>query len=114
MSMAAVLAFGRFAASCLPAGWRCERSTIPDASPHRSGADRRPAHWPGAQPNADLILGQGRPCGFASNMQKSLTQMNLQIHHVISEITGVTGLAIVDAILQGERDPAVLAKLRDH
>jgi hypothetical protein len=51
---------------------------------------------------------------FWSNMQKSLTQMNLQIHHVISEITGVTGLAIVDAILQGERDPAVLAKLRDH
>jgi hypothetical protein len=39
-------------------------------------------------------------------MQKSLTQMNLQIHHVISEITGVTGLAIVDAILAGERDPA--------
>ena len=48
------------------------------------------------------------------HMQKSLTQMNLQIHHVISEITGVTGLAIVDAIIEGERDPAVLAKLRDH
>ena len=48
------------------------------------------------------------------HMQKSLTQMNLQIHHVIGEITGVTGLAIVDAILQGERDPAGLAKLRDH
>jgi len=48
------------------------------------------------------------------HMQKSLTQMNLQIHHVISEITGVTGLAIVDAILAGERDPVVLAKLRDH
>lgn len=47
-------------------------------------------------------------------MQKSLTQMNLQIHHVISEIAGVTGLAIVDAILAGERDPAVLTKLRDH
>src|ERR1022692_1831347 len=48
------------------------------------------------------------------HMQKSLTQMNLQIHHVISEITGVTGLAIVDAIIAGERDPAVMAKLRDH
>ena len=48
------------------------------------------------------------------HMQKSLTQMNLQIQHVISEITGVTGLAIVDAILAGERDPAVLAELRDH
>ena len=48
------------------------------------------------------------------HMQKSLTQMNLQIHHVISELTGVTGLAIVDAIVEGERDPAVLAKLRNH
>ena len=47
------------------------------------------------------------------HIQKSLTQMNLQIHHVISEITGVTGLAIVDAIIEGEREPAVLAKLRD-
>jgi transposase len=47
------------------------------------------------------------------HMQKALTQMNLQIQHVISNITGTTGLAIVDAILEGERDPAVLAKLRD-
>jgi len=39
--------------------------------------------------------------------------MNLQIQHVISDITGVTGLAIVDSIIDGERDPAVLAKLRD-
>ncbi len=38
------------------------------------------------------------------DMQKALTQMNLQIHHVI---TGMTGLAIIDAILAGERDPAV-------
>jgi regulator of PEP synthase PpsR (kinase-PPPase family) len=34
-------------------------------------------------------------------MQKSLTQMNLQIQHVISDITGTTGLAIIDAILAG-------------
>jgi transposase len=39
--------------------------------------------------------------------------MNLQIHHVISDITGVTGLAIVDAILAGQRDGTELAKLRD-
>ena len=32
-------------------------------------------------------------------MQKSLTQMNLQSHNVISDITGVSGLAIIDAIL---------------
>ena len=47
------------------------------------------------------------------HMQKSLTQMNVQIHHVISDITGLTGLAIVDAINDGERDPETLAKLRD-
>jgi transposase len=47
------------------------------------------------------------------HMHKALTQMNLQIHHVISDITGLTGLAIVDAILAGERDAAKLAKLRD-
>src|SRR5213078_4906127 len=47
------------------------------------------------------------------HMQKALTQMNLQIQHVISDLTGTTGLAIVDAILAGERDPAVLAQRRD-
>jgi transposase len=47
------------------------------------------------------------------HMHKSLTQMNLQIHHVISDITGLTGLAIVDAIVAGERDASTLAKLRD-
>lgn len=46
-------------------------------------------------------------------MQKALDQMNLQIHHVISDVTGVTGLSILDAILAGERDPAVLAKWKD-
>jgi transposase len=46
-------------------------------------------------------------------MQKALDQMNLQIHHVISDVTGLTGLAILDAILAGERDPVVLARLKD-
>lgn len=48
------------------------------------------------------------------HMQKALTQMNLQLHHVISDITGVTGVAILDAILAGERDPHVLAQHRDR
>jgi transposase len=39
--------------------------------------------------------------------------MNLQLHHVISDITGTTGLAILDAILGGERDVKKLASLRD-
>jgi transposase len=47
------------------------------------------------------------------HMHKALTQMNVQIQHVISDITGLTGLAIVDAIGAGQRDPLELAKLRD-
>ena len=47
------------------------------------------------------------------HMQKALDQMNLQLHHVISDITGQTGLAIVDAILAGEHNPFALAKLRN-
>src|ERR1700757_2175171 len=47
------------------------------------------------------------------HMQKALDQMNLQLHHVISDITGATGLAILDAILDGNRDVHALATLRD-
>ena len=46
------------------------------------------------------------------HMQKALDQMNLQLHHVISDITGMTGMAILEAVLEGERDPKKLAKLR--
>ena len=53
-------------------------------------------------------------CTHVQHMQKALTQMNLQLHHVLSDLTGKTGLAIVSAILEGERDPNVLAKLRDY
>lgn len=45
------------------------------------------------------------------HMQKALVQMNIQLHHVISDITGITGLTILDAILAGERRPEVLADL---
>lgn len=47
------------------------------------------------------------------HIHKALTQMNVQIHHVIDDITGVTGSAIVDAIVAGQRNPLELAKLRD-
>jgi transposase len=53
-------------------------------------------------------------CVHVQHMHKSLDQMNLQIHHVISDITGVTGLAIVDAIVAGNTNPDELAKLRDY
>lgn len=46
-------------------------------------------------------------------MQKALTQMNLQLHQVISDITGLTGMSILKAIVAGERDPQVLATLKD-
>jgi len=48
------------------------------------------------------------------HMQKAMQQMNLQLHHVISDISGETGLAIITAIVQGERDPHKLAKLRNR
>ena len=48
------------------------------------------------------------------HMQKALDQMNLQLHHVINDITGLTGLTIIQAILAGERNPYTLAALRDR
>ena len=47
-------------------------------------------------------------------MQKALTEMNLKLHTVLSDLTGRTGLAIVRSILKGERDPERLATQRDH
>jgi hypothetical protein len=45
-------------------------------------------------------------------MQKSLELMNLQLHKAISDITGVTGMKIIRAIVSGQRDPLVLAEMR--
>jgi transposase len=42
-------------------------------------------------------------------MQKVLTEMNVQIHNVLSDLSGVSGMAILKAILKGERDPWQLA-----
>ena len=47
------------------------------------------------------------------HMQKAMTLMNLQLHHVVADVTGVTGLRIIRAIVGGQRDPAVLATMRD-
>ena len=52
-------------------------------------------------------------CVHIQRMQKALTQMNLQLHRVISDITGKTGMSIIKAILQGERNPHNLANLKD-
>ena len=47
-------------------------------------------------------------------MQKALIQMNLQLHKVVSDITGVTGMAIIRSIVAGERNPEQLAQLKDR
>ncbi|MGA9658205.1 MAG: IS110 family transposase [Asticcacaulis sp.] len=47
------------------------------------------------------------------HMQKALMEMNLQLHHVVSDITGATGMNIIRAIVAGERDPDILAAFRD-
>jgi transposase len=47
------------------------------------------------------------------HMQKALMQMNVQLHHVVSDITGVTGMKIMRAIVKGNHSPEALAALRD-
>jgi transposase len=47
------------------------------------------------------------------HMQKALHQMNVQLTQVLTDITGVTGLAIIRAIVAGERDPVQLARFRE-
>jgi transposase len=47
------------------------------------------------------------------HMQKALMQMNLQLHHVVSDVTGVTGMRILRAIVGGEHDAEVLVTFRD-
>src|SRR5499425_2911484 len=58
----------------------------------------------------DLI---GSAARHIQRMQKALTQMNIQLANVLSDISGITGQAIIKAILAGERDPHKLAELRD-
>ncbi len=50
---------------------------------------------------------------WVQRMQKALVLMNLQLHHVLTDVTGVTGVAILRDIVAGETDSAVLARHRD-
>ena len=59
----------------------------------------------------DLVQAAGE---HVQRMQKVLTQMNLQLANVISDISGLTGQTIIKAILNGERDPRELAAYRDR
>jgi transposase len=58
----------------------------------------------------DLVQSAGR---HILRMQKALTQMNLQLANVLTDISGATGQAIIKAILAGERNPHKLAEFRD-
>jgi transposase len=58
------------------------------------------------------LLTQGA-AQHTQHMQKALEQMNVKLTEVLSDVTGQTGQRIIDAILAGERNPAVLARLRD-
>lgn len=60
----------------------------------------------------DMLLGY--QASHIQHMQKALTEMNLQLGNVISDVAGVTGQAIIRAIVSGERDPVTLAQLRDR
>lgn len=51
---------------------------------------------------------------WIEHMQKALNEMNLLLHHVLTDISGCSGLAILDAILAGERDPSKLASLAHY
>jgi hypothetical protein len=57
-----------------------------------------------------LVASAGR---HVRHMQKALTQMNVQVHHVLADITGVTGMRILRSLVHGEYDPATLAEHRD-
>ena len=58
----------------------------------------------------DLVQSAGR---HIQRIQKALTQMNIQWANVLSDVSGMTGQAIIKAILTGERDPWKLAGFRD-
>src|SRR3984885_14872148 len=60
---------------------------------------------------ANLVAESG---DWLRRMQKSLDQMNVRVHRAVSDIDGVTGMAILRAIVGGERDAQKLAKLRDQ
>jgi transposase len=60
---------------------------------------------------ANLVAESG---DWVRRMQKSLDQMNVRVHRAVSDIDGVTGMAILRAIVAGQRDARELAKLRDR
>jgi transposase len=60
---------------------------------------------------ANLVAESG---DWVRRMQKSLDRMNVRLHRAVSDVNGVTGIAILRAIGNGERDPEKPAQLRDR
>lgn len=103
--------------------------------PGRTKTDRRDCEWLQRLHSCGLLRGAFRPpeaiCvlrtlvrdratlvaergDWLRRMQKALDQMNVRVHRAVSDLDGVTGMAIVRAIVAGERDPHRLAALRDR
>lgn len=101
--------------------------------PGRPKSDRRDCEWIQRLHACGLLRGAFRPSAqvcvlrtlvrdkttlvaersdWLRRMQKSLDQMNVRVHRAVSDLDGVTGMAILRAIAQGERDPHRLATLR--
>jgi len=102
--------------------------------PGRSKTDRRDCDWIQRLHNCGLLQRAFRPAeqiclvrtlvrdratlvaqqgDWLRRMQKSLDQMNVRVHRAVAELDGATGMAMVRAIVNGERDARKLAKLRD-
>lgn len=102
--------------------------------PGRTKSDRRDCEWIQRLHSCGLLRGAFRPgpqvcmlrtlvrdratlvaerADWVRRLQKSLDQMNVRIHRAVSDLDGVTGLAMLRAIVAGERDPHQLAALRD-
>jgi transposase len=103
--------------------------------PGRSKSDRRDCEWLQRLHSCGLLRGAFRPpeavcqlrtlmrdkatliaerADWLRRMQKALDQMNVRVHRAVADLDGTTGMAIVRAIVAGERDPHRLAALRDY
>jgi transposase len=102
--------------------------------PGRKKTDRVDCKWIQRLHSCGLLMGSFRPAeqicmlrtlvrdqgnlvaesgDWLRRMQKSLDQMNVRVHRAVKDISGVTGMSILRAIVKGERDPKKLAKFRD-
>jgi transposase len=103
--------------------------------PGRKKTDRVDARWIQRLHSCGLLRGSFRPveqvcilrtyvrdrsilvaetADWMRRMQKSLDQMNVRVHRAVSDLNGMTGMAILRAIVGGERDAVKLAQLRDR